>query len=60
MLENACMKDEPLPQPLSQNQQKERMGSISSISGPTVISPGGRISPPSTVSGVINEVHDES
>jgi len=60
MLENACMKDEPLPQPLSQNQQKERMGSISSISGPTVIGPGGRISPPSTVSGVINEVHDES
>jgi len=60
MLENACMKDEPMPQPLPQNQQKERMASISSISGPTVNSPGGRISPPSIMSGVINEVRDES
>ncbi|CAA9964291.1 hypothetical protein CFE70_007050 [Pyrenophora teres f. teres 0-1] len=43
MLENACMRDEPPPQ--------ERVGSISSISGPSALAPK---------PGVINEVHDES
>ena len=43
MLENACMRDEPPPQ--------ERVGSISSISGPSGLAPK---------PGVINEVHDES
>ncbi|KAF1939748.1 hypothetical protein EJ02DRAFT_424556 [Clathrospora elynae] len=45
MLENACMRDEPLPQ--------ERIGSTGSISGPSS-------GPPApTKPGVINEVHDE-
>lgn len=45
MLENACMKDEPLP--------KERVSSISSIAGTSV-------APLAPKPGVINEVHDES
>ncbi|KZM25249.1 metal ion binding [Ascochyta rabiei] len=45
MLENACMRDEPPPQ--------ERVGSVSSISGPSVSSL-------SSKPGIINEAHDES
>ncbi|KAJ4352680.1 hypothetical protein N0V95_004064 [Ascochyta clinopodiicola] len=45
MLENACMRDEPPPQ--------ERVGSVSSISGPSVPSL-------SSKPGIINESHDES
>jgi hypothetical protein len=47
LLENACMRDEPLPQP------HERVGSIVSLSG----HPGGHLAPKP---GVIDEVHDES
>lgn len=45
MLENACMKDEPLP--------KERVGSMSSIAGSAIA----QLAPKP---GVIDEVHDES
>ncbi|KAF9693656.1 hypothetical protein EKO04_008302 [Ascochyta lentis] len=45
MLENACMRDEPPPQ--------ERVGSVGSISGPSVSSL-------SSKPGIINEAHDES
>jgi hypothetical protein len=45
MLENACMRDEPPPQ--------ERVGSVGSISGPSVSSLSAK-------PGVINEAHDES
>jgi hypothetical protein len=53
MLENACMKDEPLPQPLS-----GRGG----VGGPSMISPGGMNAngPSSAYPGIINEVREES
>ncbi|KAF1983015.1 hypothetical protein K402DRAFT_339266 [Aulographum hederae CBS 113979] len=61
MLETACMKEEPAPTPLAPH---ERMGSIGSMSGSSLMSPvggggGGRISP-GTIPGVIDEVHNES
>jgi hypothetical protein len=55
MLENACMKDEPLPQPLSGRGVGPNVGGLSMVSA------GGMSNGPSgAYPGIINEVREES